>query len=181
MRRWSRVYSLALVLCLSLVGVGSSAVRAQEATPASGPEEGLGVTFEPLGLVPGVSLPSSADLVVVRVTIDPGASSPFDDSDPSGGVLIVESGAFTVRVDEQAWTVSRGAALQEAINAADESMSGVIEQVAMSEEATLETGDVAYVPGSVNGELRNDGDEPAVGLAVIIAPGGMLGMGTPTP
>jgi len=51
----------------------------------------------------------------------------------------------------------------------------------MGEDATLEAGDVAYIPGSVNGEIRNDGDEPAVGLAVILAPGGMLGMGTPTP
>jgi quercetin dioxygenase-like cupin family protein len=181
MRRWSQVFSLALVLFLSLVGIGSSSVRAQDATPASGPEEEQGVTFEPLGFLPGLSLPSSADVVVVRITIDPGATSPFDASDPNGGVLIVESGAFTVAVEEMAWTVSRGAALQEAINSADESMPGVIEQVAMGEEATLETGDVAYVPGSVSGELRNDGDEPAVGLAVIVAPGGMLGMGTPTP
>jgi hypothetical protein len=67
------------------------------------------------------------------------------------------------------------------MNSGDESMPGVIEQVTMGEEATLEAGDIAYVPGSVSGEFRNDGDEPAVGLALIVAPGGMLGMGTPTP
>lgn len=181
MRRWSQVFSVALVLFLSLVGIGSSSVRAQEATPASGPGEQQGVTFEPLGFLPGLSLPSSSDVIVVRITIDPGATSPFDASDPSGGILIVESGTLTAAVEEMAWTVSRGAALQAAMNAADESMPGVMEQVAMGEDATLEAGDVAYIPGSVNGEIRNDGDEPAVGLAVILAPGGMLGMGTPTP
>jgi quercetin dioxygenase-like cupin family protein len=181
MRRWSHVFSLALVLFLSLVGIEANAVRAQDATPASGPMEEAGVTYEPLGFLPGVTLPSTSDVVAVRITIDPGATSPFDASDPSGGVLIVESGTFTVHVEETGWTVSRGAALQEAINAADESMPGVIEQVTMGEDATLEAGDVAYIPGSVNGEIRNDGDEPAVGLAVIFGPGGMLGMGTPTP
>jgi quercetin dioxygenase-like cupin family protein len=181
MRRWSHMFSLALVLFLSLVGLGSTVVHAQDSTPASGPMEEEGVTYEPLGFLPGVTLPSSSDVVAVRITIDPGATTPLDASDPSGGVLIVESGTFTVHVEETGWTVSRGAALQQAMNAGDDSMPGVIEQVTMGEEATLEAGDVAYVPGSVSGEIRNDGDEPAVGLAVIFAPGGMMEMGTPTP
>jgi quercetin dioxygenase-like cupin family protein len=181
MRRWSQVFSLALVLFLTFFGVGSTVVRAQDSTPASGPMEEEGVTFEPLGLLPGVTLPSSADIVAVRITIDPGATSSFNASDPSGGVLIVDSGTFTVLVEEMGWTVSRGAALQAAMNSGDDSMPGVIEQVTMGEEATLEAGDVAYIPGSVNGEIRNDGDEPAVATAVILAPGGMMGMGTPTP
>jgi quercetin dioxygenase-like cupin family protein len=180
MRRRSHAFALSFVLFLSVFGLGSAVVRAQDATPAGGPME-EGVTYEPLGFLPGVTLPSSSDMVVVRITVDPGATSPFEASDPSGGVLIVESGTFTVHVEEMGWTVSRGAALQAAITAADESMPGVIEQVAMGEEATLEAGDVAYIPGSVSGEIRNDGDEPAVGTAVIFAPGGMLGMGTPTP
>jgi quercetin dioxygenase-like cupin family protein len=181
MHRRSHVFSLALVLFLSVFGVGSSVVRAQDATPASGPMEQEGVTYEPLGFLPGVTLPSSSDVIAVRITVDPGATSPFEASDPSGGVLIVESGTFTVQVEEMSWTVSRGAALQQAMSSGDDSMPGVIEQVTMGEEATLEAGDVAYIPGSVNGEIRNDGDEPAVGLGVIFAPGGMMGMGTPTP
>jgi len=181
MHRRSQVFSLALVLFLGLVGVGSSAVRAQDATPASGPPAEQGVTYEPLGFLPGVTLPSTADIIAVRITIDPGATSKLDASDPSGGILVVESGTFTALVEETGWTVSRGAALQAAMNSGDESMPGVIEQVTKAEEATLEAGDVAYIPGSVSGEIRNDGDEPAVGLAIIAAPGGMLGMGTPTP
>jgi hypothetical protein len=51
--------------------------------------------------------------------------------------VVVESGALTVRVDEMAWTITRGA--------------GSSEEVAPGEEATLEAGDPAYVPGGVNG------------------------------
>src|SRR5262245_45889302 len=114
MPRPSRVLPLVLALIFGLAALTAGVVRAQEATPAGPPTE-AGVTFTPLGFVPGVTLPSSADLIAVRINIDPGAVSPLDASDPSGGVLIVESGTFTVRVDEMDWTVSRGAALQEAM------------------------------------------------------------------
>jgi len=33
---------------------------------------------------------------------------------------------------------------------------------------------VVYIPGNVSGELRNDGQEPAGGLVVVVAPGGTL-------
>ena len=53
-------------------------------------------------------------------------------------------------------------------------MASVIEAVSAGQEMTIAAGDVAYIPGSVAGELRNDGQEPAVGLIFLIAPGGTL-------
>ena len=53
-------------------------------------------------------------------------------------------------------------------------MDSAIEAVSAGQEVTIAAGDVAYIPGSVSGELRNDGQEPAVGLIVLIAPGGTL-------
>jgi hypothetical protein len=50
----------------------------------------------------------------------------------------------------------------------------VSEAIAASDEGTLSAGDVADIPGSVSGALRNDGQEPAVGLVVVVAPGGIL-------
>jgi hypothetical protein len=48
-------------------------------------QEPEGVTFEPLALTSGVALPSPADLIAVRMTIDPGARVPSDPNDPSRG------------------------------------------------------------------------------------------------
>jgi quercetin dioxygenase-like cupin family protein len=180
MRLRSRLLSCGSVVFLGLLlALGSGAVRAQEATPGAGPPAQEGVTFTPLGVAPGVTLPSPADLIVVRIAIDPGAVSPFDANDPTGGMLVVESGTFTVRVQEMAWTITRGAKLQEAMATPQGDMAGAMESVAMGQEATLSAGDVAYIPGSVNGEVRNDGQEPAVGLVFLVAPGGMTGEAPP--
>ena len=101
-----------------------------------------------------------------------------------GALVIIESGALTARVDEQSWTISRGGALQEAMSATDTApdMSGVLEEIAPGEEATLEVGDAADVPGGINGEVRNTGQEHAEALIVIVGPEGMMmGMSEATP
>lgn len=96
-------------------------------------------------------------------------------------MVVVESGALTTRVVEQAWTISRGAALQQAMAtpAAEPTMTGVVGQVTMGQEATLQAGDAAFIPGSVNGEVRNSGTEHAEGLVILIAPAGMGAMASP--
>jgi hypothetical protein len=179
MRRSPCGRSIVLVLFLGLIAVtGAGAVRAQEATPAAeapmetDPE---GVSFDLLTLASGVALPDPADMVVVRIGLEPGASDVFDATDPAGGILLVESGAITVRVS-QPWTVTRGEGLLAAMIAAEEAgdMSGVWEAIAPGVEATLEAGDAAYIPGNVDGELRNDGDEPATGIGFLIGPTGDL-------
>lgn len=143
-----------------------------------------GLRFTLLGIAPGVTLPGATDLEVARVGFDPGAGFPFDPGDPTGALVIIESGTITARVNEQAWTISRGGALQQAIETAGAApdLTGVLEEIAMGEEATLEVGDVAYVPGGVSGEVRNTGEEPAEALIVLAGPAGMtMGEATPSP
>ena len=166
MRRFCVFLSVVVVMLLGIVimGVRPSAV-AQEATPA-GQEMG-GLTFEPMGFAQGVTLPSPADLTAARAGFEPGAGFPFEASDPEGAFVVVESGALTVRVEEVTWTISRGA--------------GSSEEVALGEEATLEAGDSAYVPGGVTGEVRNNGQERAEALVFLVSPSGAMAGATPQP
>jgi hypothetical protein len=140
------------------------------------------VTFEPLALTSGVALPSPADLIAVRVTIDPGARVPSDPNDPSGGMLIVESGTFTIRVDAP-WAVSRSGGLNAAIATAEATgtFTPSDEQIASGEEVTMTAGDAAYLPASTGGEIRNDGSDPAVALFVLVGPTEAMTGATPVP
>ena len=106
----------------------------------------------------------------------------MEESDPSSGMCLVETGTITVQADAPV-SVTRGATLLEAMMAADEAedMSGAMEAVPAGEAVTLETGDAAYVPGSISGEIRNDGDEPAVCLAFVIGPSMGMMEATPEP
>jgi quercetin dioxygenase-like cupin family protein len=179
MRQVRVLLSLFAVVLLGAVAMwGQSATFAQEATP--GPE---GLFSAPLGFASGVVLPSPADLIVVRIGIAPGSGFPLEADDPTGGMVVVQSGAFTFRVEEVAWTITRGAALGEALATAEEEgdLDIAFEEVAMGAEATLEAGDVAFIPGSVTGEVRNDGEEPAEALLFLIAPAEAMADATPTP
>jgi quercetin dioxygenase-like cupin family protein len=173
------------VVAVALLGILALLVQpgaiAQEATPSAdmAPE---GATFEPLGFAQGVALPSPADMIVVRFGLEPGAGFPLEASDPTGGMVVVQSGAFTVRVEEMAWTISRGAALNAAMETGEEAdFAAAMEEVAMGAEAVLEAGDVAWVPGSVSGEMRNDGQEPAEGLVFLVGPPEAMTAATPAP
>jgi hypothetical protein len=183
MGRFGVVLSAIAVFLLGIVAMQAQpVVVAQEATPSSNMEDPEGVTFEGLAITTGVTLPSPADIITLRLTIDPGALLPSDANDPSGGMLIVESGTLTIRLDT-AWSVSRSGSFDTAIATAE--ATGTFtppgEQVASGEDATLTAGDAAYLPGSVGGEIRNDGSEPAVALAVLMAPTGAMTRATPVP
>ena len=183
MRTIVRIVSVATVLVLGLL-VGSMShgdTSAQEATvPAEGTDMEGGVSFELLGLASGVELASPADLVAVRFSIEPAGVLPLEESDPTGGLLVVESGSFTVTV-EDSWWVTRAEGRSDRLASAEATgdFSAVTEEITADEETTLEAGDVAWVPGGVNGEIRNDGEEPAEGLVFLVAPSMMEG--TPTP
>ncbi len=182
MRRFTVLVAVVAVMLLGMLALHAQPVAiAQEATPSG--EEMAGETFVPLGFAFGVPLPSPADMFVARFSLEPGAGFPLEASDPTGGMVVVESGAFTVRVDEMVWSVNRGAALQAAMAGADENadFSAAMEEVAMGEEAVLEAGDVAWVPGSVSGEIRNDGQEPAEGIVFLVGPTGSMSEATPAP
>jgi hypothetical protein len=186
--KYRRIDMRRIVLLLSLVVcvLGSIALQAptnavaQEATPAAAPDEMQeeGVTFAPIGFAEGISLPSAADLIALHVTIDPGAVSTFIEDDPSTALLIVESGAFTIHAAVPL-SISRAALVQQAFASTSGDEFDVFEAIAADQEATLEAGDVVYIPGSIAGEIRNDGQEPAVGTVFLVLPGGSLSDGGP--
>ena len=184
MSRTRQMLSIVAVVLLGLIVVSwSGAVRAQEGTPAAGEAMmAAGTTFDPVTLALGVDVPSPADVVAFRLGLDPGVVFPFVDSDPNGGLLILESGSLVIRVDAP-WTVTRaGLAAAMAQMETMEDLSSVIEAQAGGEDIVLESGDSAYIPGNVNGEIRNDGAERAVALVVVIGPAqGMMAEATPEP
>lgn len=169
--------SLLIVLAVSALVFGARPIAlAQDASPAAGGDAEMmqeGVSFVPIGYADGVELPSQASLIAVKFTLDPGAVLPLEEDDPTGGLLLAESGAFTITIGDE-WAIARSGGEM-----------GQAETVAAEAEGTLEAGDSAYVPGNVVGEIRNDGDEPAVGTVFLIAPGSMAEMseeeGTPAP
>src|SRR5687767_2308399 len=183
MRRFSVLLCLVAALVLGVVAVGvQPAAVAQEATPSAdmAPE---GATYEPVTFALGVDLPSPADLFVVRIGLEPGTGFPIEESDPSAGLLLVESGAFTVRVNGLV-SVTRGATLSEAMETAESSgdLSAAAEAITAGEAVTLAAGDAAYVPGNLIGEIRNDGQERAVALVFLMGtPEDAAGEATPAP
>ena len=184
MRRVVAFLSVFAVVLLGMAGVGASTrTVAQEATPAAGDMGMEGITFEPLGFAEGIELPSPADLLVVRFGLEPGAEFAFEASDPTGAMVVVQSGEFTIRVVEVDWSISRGAALQEAMASPEAAgdRSGMVEVVAMGAEGTLAAGDVAWVPGSVTGGVRNAGTERAEALLFLAAPAAAMSEATPAP
>jgi hypothetical protein len=182
MRRFSVFLSIVAIMLVGIVALRVQPVAiAQEGTPSAdmAPE---GVTFEPLGIASGLALPTPADLIAVRLTLDPGAILPSDASDPTGGMLIVESGTLTIHIDAP-WAIARSGSLNAAIGTAEATgtFTPSDEPIASDEEATMAAGDVAYLPGSVGGEIRNDGSEPAVALVVLVGPTEAMTGATPTP
>lgn len=180
MRRSWQLVSLVLVLVAALAAVGMGTGRAQEATPTAD-EMAMameGLSFTPLGWVDQVALPSPAYLEVARVSFAPGAGFPLDPTANSSAMVVVESGEITGTVVEQTWTITRGAALQQAVAMATPGampdISAVQEVVALGESATIQAGDVAYIGGNVSGEVRNNGTEEATALVFLIAPGGSM-------
>jgi quercetin dioxygenase-like cupin family protein len=180
MRRFIVLLSLVGVVLLGVLALHAQPVAiAQEATPA-GVEIG-GVAFEPVALATGIDLPSPGDLFVARAALDPGGVVPIAANDPALGILLVESGTLTVQV-EGPMTVTRGAGLGEAMATAKAAgdFNALMESIPAGQAVTLEAGDAAYIPANVAGEIRNEGQERAVRLAILVLPPeAMTGEATP--
>ena len=125
---------------------------AQEATPVA-PGSAMGITYLPLGYLPALSLPASADTEVGRGTLEPGAGFEFGVDDPAAGLLIVESGEITVTVDDASWTISRGEIVNAIVTGtpAAGGETDVVEVIVAGEPATFSSSDIAYIPGNVTG------------------------------
>ena len=184
MPRIELVVSVVAVVLVGLIAAGrvGPATVAQGETPVPEvfqPPEG--VTFESLASAPGVNLPPGrADLVVYRLALEPGARLPFDPTNPSTGLVIVESGELTFRV-EAAIRVTRTAAPAAAVT--NEAVAPAATELPGWAGFTLRPGDSALIPGLVAGEARNAGQVPAVALVSMVTPvaAGTPAAGTPTP
>ena len=182
MRRFAVVLSVIFATLVGIVPLSAQPEAfAQEATPAGEEEMSVqGITFEPITIAPGVSAPDPTDMVVVRIALEPGALLPSSEDDPDGGLIIVESGVLTIRM-ETPLTVSRAGSVMGAIATAEATgtFAPEFEEIASGEEVTLGAGDAVYVPAHVARELRNDGQERAVALGILLA-GAAMAEATPT-
>jgi quercetin dioxygenase-like cupin family protein len=157
MRRLGVLLSLGVLVLLGVLALHAQpGAIAQEATPA-GVKIG-GVAFEPVAFAAGIDLPSPGDLLVVRASLDPGGVVTIEERDPALGILLVESGTLTVRVEGPV-TVTRAAGLGEAMATAQATgdFGSAMESVAAGKAVTLAAGDAAYIPANVAGEIRNEG------------------------
>jgi quercetin dioxygenase-like cupin family protein len=183
MRRYTFLRSVVAIVLLGVLALQARSVAvAQEATPGAEEMTPERVTEELVVVAPGIETTTLSDLLVFRLGLEPGAISPIDDS-PGVGILLVESGTLTVEVDGE-MTVTRSAGRGETMASAEATgdLSGVMEAVAVGEAVMLEAGDAAYIPGNVPGEIRNESQAPATGLAFIVFPSeGMTSEATPAP
>ena len=154
-----RVFVLLVVVLTLLASLGSAA--AQEATPPSEPAAGTPEPARFRAVAAGVIevlAPSTANVVLGRMVLQPGASIPFDPTDPSAILVYLQAGELTFRVDVP-MTVAR------------EARGGTPtppEAVAADTEFTLHEGDSALFPGTMGGEMRNAGTEEATAWVVDI-------------
>jgi hypothetical protein len=83
MRRCGLLLSIVGLMLLGIAAPDMHPVaRAQGVTPVPGIEP-EGVIFEPLAITSGVTLASPADIIAVRLRIEPGAGIPLETSDPT--------------------------------------------------------------------------------------------------
>jgi quercetin dioxygenase-like cupin family protein len=184
------VRRMVLVLSVALVALlGTAAVRsqpgafAQQASPTAAEGMPQGVAFQTVSFAPAIALPGHGDLIVIRATLDPNGVIPIEATDPTLGILLVESGTLTVQVQGPVM-VTRGQGLDVALATAEATgnVNAAVQTMAGGQSVTLQTGDAAYVPANTAGEIRNASQGQAVGLIFLVSPtDNMAGEATPTP
>ncbi|MDQ3044496.1 MAG: cupin domain-containing protein [Chloroflexota bacterium] len=173
MRRFAILVSLLVFVLIGAVMVGQvgSNTFAQEATPSTDDFAPEGLTFAPIAFTTTDQLPAApVDFYLARVTFDPGAGFPVEASDASVTLVSIESGSLTFQFDAPI-SVTRAATMAAfATPGLDESAIPAPEEMAAGTEFTMTAGDSAYFPANIAGEVRNDGQEPAVVLIASIEP-----------
>jgi hypothetical protein len=157
MRRGS-VFALLISLGLAIAGSQSMSMStlAQDATPPSGERAGLPEGVSMVTLASGtieVLSPGTANLVLGRIRLAPGATYPFDPTNPSVDLVFMTGGTLTFRI-EAPMTVARGVKAGTPVPTEPEAIPA-------NTEFTMSDGDSALFPPNTGGELRNDGDEDA--------------------
>src|SRR5918998_3701176 len=141
MRRGS-VIALLITLVLAIVASQGMfpSTQAQDATPPAeqaGAPEGVSFVTLASGTIEVLS-PGTANLVFGRIRLAPGATLPFDPTDPSVDLVYMSTGTLTFRVEED-MTVARGA--RDGTPAPTEP-----EAIPANTEFTLSDGDSALFP-----------------------------------
>ena len=168
--RWGSIVALLIMAAVAtgfVEGVQPVA-QSQESTPEAGTAEPAVFRALAAGSVE-VLAPSTANVVLGRISLAPGTSIPFDPADASAILLYAATGELTFRVDVP-MTVARAAT----------GTPTPPEEVAADTEFVLRDGDSAFFPGAMGGEMRNDGAEEATAWVVDIAHL-TEGAATPTP
>lgn len=174
-----RGFIIALLISLMLATVAGQGMnlstKAQDATPPSEQQAGApeGVSFVTLasGSIEVLS-PGTANLVLGRIKLAPGATLPFDPADPSVDLVYMSSGTLTFRIDAP-MTVARGVRAGTPIPTEPEAIEA-------NTEFTMSDGDSALFPPNAAGEVRNDGEEDATAWVTNVALF-TAEAGTPTP
>ena len=78
MRRLAVFVSVVAVMLLGMFALFAQPVAiAQDVTPSSDMQDPEGVTQEPIAITSGLTLPSPADMIAARVSVEPGARFPW--------------------------------------------------------------------------------------------------------
>jgi quercetin dioxygenase-like cupin family protein len=176
MRRASAVALLVTLVFALLASQGMNpSTSAQDATPPSGQQAGPpeGVSFVTLasGTIQILS-PGTANLALGRIKFAPGATLPFDPTDPSVDLVFMGSGTLTFRVEAPISVARAGQAGTPVPTEPEDFAAGT--------EFTMSEGDSALFPPNASGEVRNDGDEDATAWVTNVALF-TTEAGTPTP
>jgi quercetin dioxygenase-like cupin family protein len=183
MRQFGVQLSLVVALLLGTLALGvQPPAAAQEASPAAGTFTEGGITFEPLAYATALALPATGELSISRISFEPGTVLPLEEGDPSYVLGFVESGELTI-VQSDTILVTRAGALGAAVGASEEggSFAPETEEIAAEQEVTVGAGDAVLFPPNASGEIRNDGDEPAVVIVAFVGPPVTEDMAAATP
>ena len=175
--RLRRADALRGVLASAAVGLaGVTLTHAQDATPAFGQmapaDTAGGATFATVAFASGVTLPTPADVVMIRLGLAPGVSVPINETEPMAGLLLVEAGTLTFRSSEPQTVTRAGLAAAIATAAATGNDAAASETIPAGTDITLDTGAATFVTATASGTLRNDSQEPAAGLITLFVPTG---------
>ncbi len=135
----TKTKAMRTTLVALMLGFMAATASAQDADPMAG------TTVEALGSF----MPSAASdkaLVLIRITMEPGAAIPFHHH-PGAVVVTVESGTFGTEFDQGEGTLTRA--------------DGTAESIAAGQSATMTAGDTLAYEGAVH-TMVNEGDDAVV-------------------
>ena len=162
MRRFSILVSVVVLVALSALGLGTTRIAAQAASPAAGPisvmELAPGVTAEVFAGAPS-DRASGQTVYLARFVFQPGAEL-FPHRHPGTTVLGVQSGSL-------GWTLLEGTA--HVVRGAAAGATGPTEDLTEpGTDVVLEPGDAIFYEDDVVHTARGAGDEEAVVLGTFV-------------